>query len=255
MKTLLMAAAATVAAATAAMPADAQSSGRRAQQEAQLEIPQCQQRLGSIAIVEPDDNWWTRYELQSPEAMLQVIILRSGCFSIVDRDRGLRSRNLERALADNGDLQPDSNFGGGLVRAADYFIIPDIISSNNDSGGTRIGGGLGGLFGRTLGGLVGGVDIRRREANVSLALVNARTTETERISEGYYRKTDTGISAGLFGGGGIFGALGGGLGVDTYQNTEIGQIITIAYIQAYRDLVTQLGGLPADASEAAPPAQ
>lgn len=255
MKKLLMTAVAAAAMTMTAMPADAQSSGRRAQDEAAYQIPQCTQRLGSIAIVEPDDNWWTRYELQSPEAILQVIILRSGCFSVVDRNRGLRSRNLERALADNGDLQPGSNFGGGQVRAADYFIIPDIISANRNSGGTRIGGGLGGIFGSTLGAVAGGVNIRRREANVSLALVNARTTETERISEGYYRKTDTGISAGLFGGGGIFGSLGGGLGIDTYQNTEIGQVITIAYIQAYRDLVTQLGGLPADASEAAPPAQ
>jgi curli biogenesis system outer membrane secretion channel CsgG len=220
-----------------------------------MEIPVCTQRLGAVSIVEPDNNWWQRFDLDSPEAVLNVIILRSGCFTIVDRNRGLRSRNLERALADNGDLQPGSNFGGGQVRAADYFMIPDIISTNRNSSGTRVGGGIGGILGRTLGGIAGGVNIRRREANVSLTLVNARTTETERISEGYYRKTDTGFGAGLFGGGGIFGRLGGGLGIDTYQNTEIGQVIVVAYIQAYRDLVTQLGGLPADASQAAPPAQ
>ena len=45
-----------------------------------------------------------------------------------------------------------------------------------------------------------------------------------------------------------FAAAGGG----GYQNTEIGQVIVLAYLNAYTKLVTQLGGLPADASQARP---
>ena len=48
--------------------------------------------------------------------------------------------------------------------------------------------------------------------------------------------------------GGGFGAAGGG-----YQNTEIGQIIVLAYLDAYKKLVTQLGGQPV--TPAAAPAQ
>ncbi len=52
-------------------------------------------------------------------------------------------------------------------------------------------------------------------------------------------------------GGGVFGAAGGG----GYQDTAIGQIIVLAYLDAYTKLVTQLGGLPDNASAAAPRAQ
>ena len=47
--------------------------------------------------------------------------------------------------------------------------------------------------------------------------------------------------------GGGFGAMGAG----SYQNTEIGQVVTLAYLDAYTKLVTQLGGLPGSASAAA----
>lgn len=238
---------ASIAAIAAVTMAAAPASADRGSHSQRAELPTCARPIGAISIVEPDDNWWQRYDLDSPEAVINLLVLRSGCFTIVDRGRGLRSRNLERALADNGDLQAGSNFGGGQVRAADFFIIPDIIATNRDSGGFNIGGAFGGIFGSTLGGTGLGINTRRKEANVSLTLVNARTTETLRLTEGYHRQTDTGFSAGLFGGGGIFGSLGGGLGVGTYENTEIGQVVAAAYLDAYADLVTQLGGVTAQA--------
>ncbi|MGP1283145.1 MAG: CsgG/HfaB family protein [Parasphingopyxis sp.] len=238
---------ASIAAIAAVTMAAAPASADRGSHSQRAELPTCARPIGAISIVEPDDNWWQRYDLDSPEAVINLLVLRSGCFTIVDRGRGLRSRNLERALADNGDLQAGSNFGGGQVRAADFFIIPDIIATNRDSGGFNIGGAFGGIFGSTLGGTGLGINTRRKEANVSLTLVNARTTETLRLTEGYHRQTDTGFSAGLFGGGGIFGSLGGGLGVGTYENTEIGQVVAAAYLDAYTDLVAQLGGVAAQA--------
>ena len=85
-----------------------------------------------------------------------------------------------------------------------------------------------------------------------LSLVNARTTVEEALVEGYFRKKDLGWAAGggLFGGGG--GAAGG---FGSYENTAIGQIIVLAYLNAYSDLVTPLGGLPEDAAAAAPEAR
>src|SRR3546814_6370226 len=83
-------------------------------------------------------------------------------------------------------------------------------------------------------------------------LVNARPTGQERLTEGYARKSDLsfgGGGGGFFGGG--FAAAGGG----GYQNTEIGQVLVLAYLDAYTQLVRQLGGLPENASAAAPKAQ
>ena len=246
-------AAAVVALAIAPTVAAAKSSGRKVQEAEMQEIPVCTKRLGTIAVVEPDQNWWSGLGLSSPESIIKLFVMRSGCFGLVDRNKGLASRNIERALADNGELQAGSNIGRGQVKAADYFIVPDLVTKNNDSGGGNIGAALGGfLGGSTFGSIAGGVSIKKKEANVLLTLVNARTTEQERLSEGYYRKTDVGF-AGVGGAGwwGGFGALGG----STYANTDIGQVVVLAYLRAYKDLVTQLGGLPSNASAAAPRAR
>lgn len=234
-----------------AAPAQAQSSARKAQAQGTAQIPRCTRNLGSIAIVEPDNQWWRSYELGSPEAILRVMVQQSGCFTIVNRGRSMQSRNLERAMADSGELQSGSNLGKGQVRAADYFLQPDLVGSNRNSGGRNIGGALGGLIGGRLGAIAGGVNVKKKDANVTLSVVNARTTEEQALTEGYYRKSDL-----TFGGagGGFFGAFAGVAG-GGYENTEIGQVIVLAYLDAYTKLVTQMGGLPANAAAAAPQAR
>ncbi len=228
------------------------SSGRRSQERATREIPHCTKMLGTVAIVEPDNQWWRELNLGSPEAILKVFVQQSGCFRMVNRGRSMQSRAMERAMADAGELQAGSNLGKGQVKAADYYLEPDIVSSNRNSGGGGIGGALGGLMGGFGGAILGGLNIKKKEANVTLSIVNARTTEEEALTEGYARKTDVGFGGGA--GGGWWGgfAAAGGSG---YQNTEIGQVIVLAYLDAYTKLVTQLGGLPDNAAAAAPAAQ
>lgn len=232
--------------------AQSKSSGRKAQEKSAAEIPVCQKRLGTIAVVEPDVDWWRPLGLASPEAIIKVFATKSGCFGLVDRGKGLASRNIERALADSGELQRNSNIGRRQVKAADYFLVPDLVAKNENSGGGGFGGLVGGLIGGTVGAVAGGLSTSSKEATVTLSLVNARTTEIERTTEGYFRKKDLKWAAG--GGGGWwtgFGAAGGG----GYANTEIGQVITLAYLEAYKTLVNELGGLPIDPSAAAPKAE
>ncbi|PEQ12345.1 penicillin-binding protein activator LpoB [Novosphingobium sp. PC22D] len=231
------------------------SSGRKAQDRGTQNIPICGRNLGTVAIVEPDNQWWREYNLGSPEAILRVFVQRSRCFTLVNRGRSLENRAMERALADNGELQRGSNIGRGQVKAADYFLQPDIVSANRNSGGGGIGGvlgGVGGFFGRGVGAIAGGLNIKKGEANVTLSVVNARTTVEEALTEGYARKSDVSFGAG---GGGWFGGTFGGVAGGGYQNTEIGQVIVLAYLDAYTQLVSQLGGLPSDASAAAPEAE
>jgi curli biogenesis system outer membrane secretion channel CsgG len=236
-----------------AMAADKGSSGHQAQEKKQMEIPHCTKRLGTVAIVEPDTQWWRELSLGSPEAIIKMFVQQSGCFGLVNRGRSMASRNMERAMADSGELQAGSNLGKGQVKAADYFLQPDIVTTNNNSGGNAFGGMLGGMLGGRLGGaLLGGISIKKKEANVTLSLVNARTTEEEVLSQGYFRKSDL-----SFGGGGGLGWMGGlaAAGGGGYQNTDIGQVIVLAYLDAYTTLVTQLGGLPDNAAAAAPKAK
>jgi curli biogenesis system outer membrane secretion channel CsgG len=241
---------------SAAAPAaadDKGSSARQQQAKKTMEIPVCTKKLGTVAIVEPDNQWWRELSLGSPEAIIKIFVQQSGCFSLVNRGRSMASRNMERAMADSGELQSGSNLGKGQVKAADYFLQPDIVSSNNNSGGNALGGMLGGfLGGRTVGALMGGISVKKKEANVTLSVVNARTTEEEALVEGYARKSDLSFGAGGGAGwmGGLAAAGGGG-----YQNTDIGQVIVLAYLDAYTKLVTQLGGLPENAAAAAPKAK
>ena len=258
MKTLIAGAAA-AAVALGMMPGSAmaadRSSARKEQEQRTADIPRCTHNLGTLAIVEPDNQWWREYNLGSPEAILKIFVQRSGCFTMVNRGGAMQSRAMQRALADQGELQDDSNVGGHQVKAADYFLQPDIVTANQNSGGGGLGGALGGLggglLGHTAGAIAGGISVKKGEANVTLDLVDARTTEEKALTEGYARKSDVGWSANgsLWGGGGWGGADVGG-----YQNTAIGQIIVLAYLDAYTKLVGEMGGLPDDASAAAPEA-
>ncbi len=251
-KNVTAAAAVLALAVSPALAAEKGSSGRQAQAKKQMEIPHCTRRLGTVAIVEPDNQWWREMSLGSPEAIIKLFVQQSGCFGIVNRGRSMASRNIERAMADSGELQAGSNLGKGQVKAADYFIQPDIVTANSNSGGNSVGGLLGGFMGGTLGAIAGGISIKKKEANVTLSIVNARTTEEEAMTEGYFRMSDL-----SFGGGGGLGWMGGlaAVGGGGYQNTEIGQVIVLAYLDAYTKLVTQLGGLPDNAAAAAPVAQ
>jgi len=236
---------------TAAIAKDRGSSAHQQQQGIQ-DIPRCTRHLGTIAIVEPESQWWREYNLGSPEAILRIFVQQSGCFTLVNRGRSMQNRAMERALADNGELQRGSNIGRGQVKAADYFLEPNIVSANRNSGGGGVGGvlgGVGGLFGRGIGAIAGGINVKKGEASVTLSVVNARTTVEEALTQGYARKTDVGFGAG---GGGWFGGTFGGVAGGGYQNTAIGQTIVLAYLDAYKRLVAQMGGLPADASRAAP---
>jgi curli biogenesis system outer membrane secretion channel CsgG len=223
------------------------SSGHKDQAAGEAQIPVCSHRIGTLAIVPPDKEWWRELNLGSPEAIIKVFVQQSGCFTIVNRDRAMQSRSMERALAEQGELQRGSNMGAGQVKAADYFLQPDIVSTNKNSGGGGAGAAVGGLLGHFGGGwgygvgaLAGSINVKKGEANVTLSLVNARTTEEEALTEGYSRKTDL-----SWGGSGAAGWWGGfaAAGASGYQNTEIGQVIVLAYLDAYKKLVAQLGGV------------
>src|SRR5690348_8839101 len=235
-----------------------QSSAQRQQQQGEAQIPMCTHRIGTLAIVPPDKEWWRELNLGSPEAIIKIFVQQSGCFTMVNRDRAMQSRSMERALADSGELQRGSRMGAGQVKAADYFLQPDIVSTNKNSGGGGAGAAIGGLLGHfgggwgAVGALAGGINVKKGEANVTLSLVNARTTEEEALTEGYARKTD--VSWGAGGGAGWWGGFAAA-GASGYQNTEIGQIIVLAYLDAYKKLVQQLGGVSAYQPAAAPARQ
>lgn len=200
-------------------------------------IPVCDEKIGTMAVQEPEQKWWTQYNLESPEVLLKVFAAESKCFTLLDRGKGLAAAQKERALASGGEMRVGSNVGKGQMKAADYVLVPDIANQNANSGGKKIGGLLGGRLGKgAVGAVVGGISLKSKTADVVLTLTDVRSTEQVAIVKGHAKKTDLGWGAG---GGAYFGAFAAA-GASSYANTEIGQVIAMAYLDAYKKLVLEL---------------
>ncbi|MCX7282384.1 MAG: peptidoglycan-binding protein [Alphaproteobacteria bacterium] len=230
------------------LPAFAASIDSKTAQK-QAEIPTCGHKIGTLAVREPDTRWWEGLGLVSPEALLKVFVMKSGCFTLVDRGKAFEMAQQERALAPGGTLQGGANIGAGQVRAADYILVPDIASKKGNSGGTNVGGLLGGFRGGFAGAIVSNINVSSKTADVVLTVTNVRTSEQQAIAQGHGSKTDVGFGVG----GGGFGLGGfGAAGISNYQNTAIGQVVILAYIDAYTKLVGEMGGLSTNAKADAP---
>ena len=237
--TLLAGAAAATLLSTGASAQLARPSGtQRAQEQTMADVPRCPRVMGTVSIVDGSNPWWTQYNLAPPARLLRVLVLRSGCFRVVDRGTGLQAAEMERGIGDSLGHQRGSNVGQGQIRAADYVLQAEIQGANSNASGSGIGAGIGGLINNRLGGVIGGISQRRMEANTVLSLTNVRTTETLASEDGYAsrRSMSFGVGGGLGILGGAVGAVGGG-----YDNTDIGRIVTLSFIQAYSRLVTSLG--------------
>jgi len=208
------------------------------------QVPRCTRNLGTISIQDGDTHQgWRGMNLQPPAGLLRVVVQQSGCFTVVERGRGLDAAMRERELAGGGQLQRGSNVGGGQIRAADYVLLADVIAQDNNSSGGGVGAALGGVVGGRLGGVIGGIGVRNQTAQTTLTLANVRTTESFATEGNAQNRNIT------WGGIGFLG--GGGAGLGAYTDTEIGRVVTIAFIDAYTQLINQLGVLDTSTTAAA----
>jgi Curli production assembly/transport component CsgG len=209
------------------------------------QIPTCDKKIGSLSVAEPQNRWWVAYNLESPEALIKVFVSKSKCFTLLDRGKGLGAAEAERALAASGEMRGGSNIGKGQMKAADYVLVPDVAMKNNNSGGKRIGGLLAGVLPGMVGAVAGGVSLKSKTADVVLTLTDVRSTEQVALEQGHYKKTDLGWTGG---GGGFFGAFAAA-GASSYANTEIGQVIAVAYLDAFTKMVNDVKGMSLNPKE------
>jgi hypothetical protein len=92
-----------------------------------------------------------------------------------------------------------------------------------------VGGGVGAVL--------GGVSLKSKTADVVLTLTDVRSTEQVALVKGHAKKTDLGWGAG----GGLFtGGAFAAAGASSYANTEIGQVVAMAYVDALAKLVNEV---------------
>lgn len=250
--------AALAASAAFALPADASAQARPSKtqktQDAMMnDVPRCTRKLGTVSVMDGDDpSGWTQFQLTGPQKLIKVLVQRSGCFNLVDRGSGLSAAQRERDIGGGLGMQRGSNVGQGQIKAADYVLVAEVQASNRNSGGSAVGAAVGNRLFGGLGGVIGGVGSKKMEANTVLSLTNVRTTETIATVDGYAAKNSISFGGG---GGGFWGAGGAALVGGGYDNTDIGRIVTLAFIQAYAKMVNELGLVQpgaAGTAEAAP---
>ena len=206
--------------------------------EKEIQLPACYKTFGTLSVAEPEQKWWVQYNLESPEALIKVFVSQCKCFTLVDRGRGLEAAMKERELAAGGDVGAESSIGKGQIKAADYVLIPDIVSQNADAGGKSIGGAFGGLMGRRggFGAVLGGVSLKKKTADVVLTLTDVRSTEEVAVVKGHAKKTNMGLGAA---GGSFWGGFAAA-GASSYASTEIGQVVAMAYLDAFTKLIDEV---------------
>jgi curli biogenesis system outer membrane secretion channel CsgG len=215
------------------------SQGAAGVQGASSELLRCDYPIGSAALVEsPYAAVFASIPGHyNPTPLVRLMMAQSRCFTVVDRGIASGMMQGERMLARGGQLQKGSHMGGGQIKAVDYLITPSITRGN--PGASSYGGGLGGLY-SGFGGL-GGLRVRKLEAEVMLAVTNARSGVQEAVAQGSASKQD--ISFGGVGILGLVGALGGG-----GESTDMQKMLAAAFVDAHNKLVRQLR--PVDAGAA-----
>jgi hypothetical protein len=193
---------------------------------AQGKLEQCETPIGTIAVVEPENlvaAALLQYNLPSPTSLIRMMIQKSHCFLVVERGVAMSNLMQERELARSGQLQQQSNVGGGQLRAADFILTPNVIFSEGNGGGVMgaIASSAGGIFGA-----VAAAGLKFKEAQTSILVSDTRTGLQVASAEAKARKTDFAL-------GGIAG-LGG---IGAYSNTNEGKVIAASFLTNYNKIV------------------
>jgi LysM repeat protein len=216
------------------------SGGSAGAQGASNQMVHCTGPIGTAALVEPNAQAsasLAQLGLQSPIPLLRLIMAQSNCFRVVDRGAALQNMQQEVGLAQSGLLKNGSATAQGRVVAVQYLLTPNVIFSNPNAGGGRLGAGLGGLIpGGALIGAVAG-SIRIQEAQTALFVTDAQSGEQVAVSEGSAKVTDFGGAGGL---GGFGGGIAGFGGIAGYGNTAEGKLIAAALLDGFNKLVAQI---------------
>lgn len=206
------------------------SAGAAGSQGEAAELETCDEPIGTAALITASNSQHSKADLPPPTRVMKLFMQQSGCFKVVARGGAVGDAlERERQLADEGELQSESDMGEAQMKSADFVLKPAVLFKDPDAGGG--GAAIGSLLG-PVAGIIGG-GLQKKEAQALVTLVNVRTSMQEAVAEGSAEKYDFA---------GVFGAVGGGVagGMGAYESTDIGKIVSAAMLDAHNQLVTQV---------------
>ena len=173
-------------------------------------------------------DWYRHYysRLGSTAPVLNMLIMQSNCFVVVERGTGEAAIRSETNRGRGDEARESATRGKGQQVTADYLLKPEIVMAKSGTEGGRVG--LGGF--KLPGWAAGGATFKSSEASTVITLVDIRSTVRLAAAEGHSKNTAFGASGGVWGGGGA------GAG-SAYSNTDEGKLISAAFFDAYNKLV------------------
>jgi hypothetical protein len=189
-------------------------------QTADSALERCTQPLGTLALLDEQDEDWSHvivneYRLPPVSKLLRLMVRQSNCFVVVE--------------------QQGSNFGKEEMEAADYTMKPTVIFPKTDSG---VLGAAVGTRPRTLDGSADASDeTENYETSTLLTLVENLSGGQIAFAEGSASNFDFGASGGIF--------SEGGAGLEGYENTPEGIVIAAAFADSFNQTVQALKHLQA----------
>lgn len=189
-----------------------------------VEIPRCRRSIGNVALIGSSAKEDPEIEFGNPTSLLQVLIKRSGCFTLADDPSAMKN---SKGSADYYESQ-----------RIDYYIQPEILeyprdTTQNAEAMQRILGSCAAcVFMMSEGSQPSGVSLLVVDGQTrkQLALFNSPVdwTKVEEINSTWT------VNLGDVG--------------SKYLSSERGQLMILAYVDAFSKMVNKMGGMNSSSS-------
>lgn len=154
--------------------------------------------------------------------MLVDALVKTNKFIVLERGEGFEEIKKELELGQSGYVQEEKAPQVGLMEGADIIVIGSIVAFEPSAGGIK--GGIGGLLPNIP--VVGGLKLGKKDAYIAMVirLVDVRTGRIINSTRVEGKASSFNIG-GL--GGGLFGVVPLGGGLEVYKNTPMEKAIMV----------------------------
>jgi len=186
------------------------------------ELVQCEESIGTIALVEGDQAGWTEWGLGSPRALINALATESGCFTIDNPNDTAPARFLVTAIAGSAE---EVDKGMELAKGAAMEGLVRSGAASSLLGGVPGAGAVLGMF--------GGLGGKKKTVAAGLRVVSPANGLTVAAGQGIVKKSTIDF------GGSAAGWAGTAANASGYQGNKNGEMLAEAFVIAFNQLVAQ----------------
>jgi len=204
------------------------------------ELVECEESIGTIALVDGDTAGWNEWGLGSPRALINSLAVESGCFTPHNAANGAPARFLITAIAGS---QEDVDQGMELAKAGASEALLRSGAAGTVLSKVPVGGALLGAF--------GGFGGKKKTVAAGLRVVSPASGMTVAAGSGSVKKSTLSFS------GSGAGWAQNAANASGYASSKDGKMLTEAFVLAFNQVIGQralLADTPAAGGAAAAPA-